>query len=606
MRQVLFLGNCQAASLAGVYRDHIAPETGDGVSYLPTAWPLSDAEAELVKAADVIVDQVFDFKQTIALADLAHGGRVVRFPTVSGAFLWPFTGRAHPANASFYFCNDGPYPPETGDRYLNTMIAEGVEPDEAVARYLDLDLAAILDLDKRYAAVIRQQRRRDALADWQIADLIENHFQDEHVFFSPYHPGSRLFGLLMTELLGRIGVDPGILGRAQRVLQRSPLDDTWLPIHPAVARHFGLTYIAEDQRYRSLEGRFTFAEWAKRYMRFEWNAALLEGAFFAHDPAAGVEKLQIGLLQAPDSARGHGKLAEFLYRLDRFEYAAAALNRAIELDPDEPRFRSSLGHVLARLADPEAAARAFHQALEFDPDDPGMHTSLSHALCALERFEEAIEPARRALELDPAHASAAHLGNLYARCGYLPEAELAYREALAREPDSAAVHGALGRVLADQGHSDEAVAQLRHALVLDPENPDLAALLADLLAEQEAGAAHADEPSAESMAVGGSAVAEEPDLAVAAAGDVDLGAIPPMEPEAPPPRTYAFAEDLIPPQPDRHDHHRSGDDGPGDDGPGDDRSGRGRSSLRLLPVLGSALERARSAVARVGGRASPR
>ena len=485
MRLVLFLGNCQAEALASVYRARAAAEIGDSVSFLSSVSRPSDSDVQLIQDADVIIEQVFDFKPTVALEDFTPNARVVRFPTVSGAFLWPFSGRAHPRNASFPFLRGGPYPAELGDGFLNRMIVERVDPDDAVARYLELDVAAIANLDQRYEIIIRQQRSRDALADLPTADVMERLFRDEHIFFSPYHPGPRLLRLLFAGILEKIGVDSGFIGRMQRVPTRSPLADRWLPIHPAVARHFGLSYVADNQAYRFLEGSFTFVEWAMRYMRFEWNESLAEGADLPPESDAGIEKLQIGLLRSPNSARGYWILAQRLHRRKRFEYAAAALRRAVGLDPGEPIYKSSLGHVLAAMGDHATAVLAFRQAIELESDDADLHSSLSHSLCVSGRSEEAVLPARLALELDPHRRGAGHLGDVHAQCGQWPQAELAYRQALELEPGNPTWHAGLARALAAQGRFGVAIGEMRRAVVLDPENPRLALQCWHLLIQRE-------------------------------------------------------------------------------------------------------------------------
>ncbi len=494
-RTILFLGNCQAASLAELYADHIAPGNGDAVGFVASTSPISEADLAKILAADVIVEQVFDFKQYIAASDLDLSAHVIRFPTVSCAFLWPFTGGTAPAKAVALWPEGSYFGPDLNDRFLNKMIDDGTDPDIGVARYLDLDADA-MSLDKRYDFVVRRQRRRDEVAGSRIAEVIEAHFREEQLFFSPFHPGKRIFRVLMSDILEKLGFGADTISRMEMILTRSLLDVTWLPIHPAVAAHFGLDYVAADQRYRSLDGSFTFAEWAERYMRFGWNRWLAKGEALHDQSEVAIENLRIGLFYSPHSAHGHRLLGEHLYRVHQFEHAVAALRRAIQLDPDEPRYKTALGHALAATGDPAGAVAAFQEAAEQFPNDPGLQSSLSHALCAIGRFEEAMLPARRALDLDPARrAWNGHHANLYALCERFAEADLAYREALDLEPDSAVVHAAFAEMLTIQERFDEAIAVMRRAVLLEPTNPRWGVQFAELFVRQEA-ARQADQQTA--------------------------------------------------------------------------------------------------------------
>lgn len=502
MRKVLFLGNCQAASLSEVYAEHLAPGNGDAVSFVACTSPVSEADIARITEADLIVEQVFDFKQYVTTDDLDLHARVVRFPTVSCAFLWPFAGANPPAKAVERWPAGTYFGPDLNDRFLNKLIDAGADPDEAVAAYLALD-AETMTLDKRYDFVLRRQRRRDEIAGSAFADTIAAHFRDEQLFFGPYHPGARVFRMMMADVLQKIGLDVETIARTDAILTRSPLDLNWLPVHPAVAAHFGLRYIAEGQRYRSLEGGFTFSEWASRYVRFEWNRWLWKGEAQHQDPDSAIPNLQIGLLYSPESARGHRLLAEQLYRRNHFEYAAAALRRAIALDPAEPRFRAALGHALAANGEHEAAAEAFRQAVALNPEDPGLQCSYSHALCATGRLEEALAPARLALDRDPARrAWNGHLANVYALCGRFDEAEAAYREAIALEPENAAIHAGFAELLASLGRREPATKEMRRAFMLAPDNPRFSAEFAKMLADQD----DAPEPAEPEAA------AEQPDM----------------------------------------------------------------------------------------------
>ncbi|HTY54405.1 MAG TPA: hypothetical protein VMB26_04365, partial [Candidatus Binataceae bacterium] len=149
-RHIVFFGNCQAGEVARLCRRFLAPRSGDIVDVIDV--PLHDARSarQLLARADVIVEQVFDNRQEIWLRLLErdhvdiraeyHDRKIIRFPTVTGIFYWPYANQPHPRNAEIEKGYDaGPYPDEMGDSFLNRRIAAGVSPDEALEQYLAED-----------------------------------------------------------------------------------------------------------------------------------------------------------------------------------------------------------------------------------------------------------------------------------------------------------------------------------------------------------------------------------------------------------------------------------------------------------------------------------
>jgi hypothetical protein len=207
MTTTVFIGNCQVWALGMLYGRHIARPNGDHVHYIASYENLSPENRQALVAADVLVTQVFDFEPPV-LAEIDLSRRpVYRAPVVSAGFLWPFSGRGHPRNAPLRFLDSGPYPAELGDTFLNRLIAAGTPPEEALQRYLDFDFRGRMDLDRLLEIFLDKQRDRDDRAGIATAGLIEAHFRDESIFLTAYHPNSRIFAHLATQLFERMGID---------------------------------------------------------------------------------------------------------------------------------------------------------------------------------------------------------------------------------------------------------------------------------------------------------------------------------------------------------------------------------------------------------------
>jgi hypothetical protein len=177
------------------------------------------------------------------------------------------------------------------------MINKGIAHDEILKKYINLDLNKMVNLDRLLELNLEQQRKRDAITGFNIADVIENYFREEHLFLTPYHPNLRIARSLIQQTFGTMGVGQTAIDRVEKWLTITPFPKHASPLHPSVQRHFGLKYAGPGYRYRYYsEGTFTFEEYVSRYLKFEWNEPLEEGLALASErkPEAALEMLTIG------------------------------------------------------------------------------------------------------------------------------------------------------------------------------------------------------------------------------------------------------------------------------------------------------------------------
>jgi tetratricopeptide (TPR) repeat protein len=227
---------------------------------------------------------------------------------------------------------------------------------------------------------------------------------------------------------------------------------------------------ASSDRSTRGEARRQVVRLLKRTGRLTLEMAALERAFLAPEPNtdAGLTLAEAQILTKNPSdaertlARLHQLLPgdrEVLVRLERVqldqgktEAALGTLERLLVIDPTRAQV------TLGRLAD-----------LAFDLHDD----------------KRAIGYAERACSLDASDAEAlSKLGDLYEKSGRLPEAEAAYRKALAQDGQLHAVAIKLGRLLSKRGEGAEALGLLLRSLRSAHRADDIA-----LLGRQALGAA---------------------------------------------------------------------------------------------------------------------
>jgi predicted CXXCH cytochrome family protein len=149
---------------------------------------------------------------------------------------------------------------------------------------------------------------------------------------------------------------------------------------------------------------------------------------------------------------------------------------------DQPSGQLRVGQDLfnrGRSADAEAPLR---RAAAWDANSPGIHDALGTVLHALDKEADAAGEFWRAAQLQPADSGAAFRAALaFAGAGKLPDAEVALRETVRRDPRHDRAWYNLGLLLAQTQRSDAALAALKTAESLSPATADYAYAIATLL-----------------------------------------------------------------------------------------------------------------------------
>ncbi len=305
-KRVVFAGAGQARALAKAYRLDVALDTDEDVFFIGTESVGRDAARKVISAADVLVTDLAADGPSVPDDMISIGTLRIAVPVAVCDFLWPFSSGPHPHNAYVPGLPDGPYPAGFGDSWLDGMAADGVDEDTAIARYLALDIAAAGGLDGALQASLGMLARLDAATGFDLADFIDDRFRKQPLFTTRDRFALPLFRHVAARLFGQMGV------AGSRI---SLLSDTYfpagsMPIHPGVLAHFGIDNPGPDYRYPVLdEGFFTFEQYCRRYLRFEYNK-LLHAAIARADsnPGEAIPQLRLALETSPDSPAGQRAL----------------------------------------------------------------------------------------------------------------------------------------------------------------------------------------------------------------------------------------------------------------------------------------------------------
>jgi tetratricopeptide (TPR) repeat protein len=406
---VALVGNCQVQALGAILRKFVGPYVDLTLGFIDAYAKLDQESYQRLEIADAVVVQAGSAAQLLDAIPLAKHPRIYKVPIVSGAFIWPYQGVVHPLGHTVRYGNP-PFTAEYNDRYLVKLVQENVPPMEALARYREVDVAAAAHVGRLYELQLEKQRALDAECGYDCAGIITEYLTKEQLFQSAFHFSGRIGRHLAATLCERMGFDSKYAERINRHLKEAPFVPRFVPVHPSIARHFGMTWVTEDTRYPFLhEGGFTFDEYVLRFMEARWSAALEEGVIDARQgkPEAR-EKLEQGLREAPGSAQGYHELSRLVEKDGDLAKALSLQQTAMRLGPTAAVL-TRFGELLRKNGEHERAARVFRRATEADPVSLAAWIGLRDTLMGLGRMRKALVAAAQVVDLAPDPARAAKI-----------------------------------------------------------------------------------------------------------------------------------------------------------------------------------------------------
>jgi hypothetical protein len=193
----------------------------------------------------------------------------ISFPLPHLYAFWPFhtndprnSDPNRPANRQ----GSQPFYPY-GDSYVLELLRQSLPPEEVISRYVNLDVATVVDLDRMMSSTLSIAAHHDQTTDIKVADFIAHNFRSHKLFQTVNHANNRLLLNMSNQLLDLLDCEPV----SERVLDRMQelTVELTMPIHPSIARFFGATYATETTRYSIDRIRYlTFAEYIRDYVYF--------------------------------------------------------------------------------------------------------------------------------------------------------------------------------------------------------------------------------------------------------------------------------------------------------------------------------------------------
>jgi superkiller protein 3 len=193
------------------------------------------------------------------------------------------------------------------------------------------------------------------------------------------------------------------------------------------------------------------------------------------DVASGLQAFERAVGTDSQNASLRLGLAQACQQDDRLPDALTHCRDAIRLEPSAARHRGVEGEILAKLQQFDDAIAAFQKAADLDPRHRGAHMALAHLLARRGDNAGAVTHGMAALDISPDDRPLLmHVADQLVKLGQHAEATSLYIDVLAIEPGVALAHFALSRTFVQRGLLAEALYAATNACRLEPENTEFA------------------------------------------------------------------------------------------------------------------------------------
>jgi len=175
---------------------------------------------------------------------------------------------------------------------------------------------------------------------------------------------------------------------------------------------------------------------------------------------------------APNDPATAGYLIEANIAAKKYGAAVDAAKAALAQNPNDLRLTRLQAQALRHNGKTDQGIALLEEAVRRHADEPLAYVSLAQAYSEADRGAQAVKVLQEAQAKFPTDDTIAfELGTVFDKQKKFADAESAFRQVLARDPENATALNYLGYMLAERGERlDESVTYLKKALQIEPEN----------------------------------------------------------------------------------------------------------------------------------------
>src|SRR5438067_3090233 len=263
--RVLIIGNCQAQTVheALVRSGEFDERLDVKYHFVGLHQNLHEVgKAELESSDILLVQDIRDWESYPLRPYIRDGVRIIKFPLLHFASLWPFDHYNGPGDKQAY---EREWPNLTflyHDGLLARLRKEIPDREERLLAYRSLSVDGINNFTRLHDFEKRRLMAMDKQFGCEIGQFILDHFQKRRLFYTTNHPNGQILGMLMQYLLRELEMDRGY--RPSSTLDH--LRRLQVPVHPKVAQALGVTWATESTKYLYGGEQITWETYVRHYI----------------------------------------------------------------------------------------------------------------------------------------------------------------------------------------------------------------------------------------------------------------------------------------------------------------------------------------------------
>jgi hypothetical protein len=263
--RVLIVGNCQAQTIhealvrSGEFDDRLDLK----YHFVALQQNLHELGKSEVENSDIVlVQDIRDWEHYPLKDHIRAEARIVKFPLLHFASLWPFDHYNGPGDKEAY---EREWPNLTflyHDGLLARLRKQIPDPEQRLIAYRTLSVDGIINFTRLHDFEKRRLAAMDKHFGCEIGRFILENFHRRKLFYTTNHPNGQIIGMLMQYLLRQLQMDRGY--RPNSSLDH--LRRLQVPVHPKVAQALGVVWANERTKYLYGGEEITWETYVRRYI----------------------------------------------------------------------------------------------------------------------------------------------------------------------------------------------------------------------------------------------------------------------------------------------------------------------------------------------------
>ncbi len=263
--RVLIIGNCQAQTVheslarSGEFSDRLDIK----YHFVGLQQNLHEQGRSEVESSDILlVQDIRDWENYPLRPHIPDDVRIIKFPLLHFASLWPFDHYNGPGDKEAY---EREWPNLTflyHDGLLGRLRKEIPDREQRLLAYRTLSVDGIVNFVRLHDFEKRRLTAMDKQFGCEIGQFILDNFQRRRLFYTTNHPNGQIIGMLVEYLLRHLGIDRA--SRPTAILDH--LKRLQVPVHPKVAEALRVKWADTSTKYLYCGEQITWETYVRRYI----------------------------------------------------------------------------------------------------------------------------------------------------------------------------------------------------------------------------------------------------------------------------------------------------------------------------------------------------